>query len=154
MFDINELTRSLSGIAKKLSKGDALNYSVSFGLYKVNGAKDLDFDAILKAGLGEKAGLGGTRSASVHEVLDEVRQALVYTGDDGSHPNRKYLSSDRFASDVDEIIQQIDSLCTSADVIAEIRLNDWHPFYPVFWDLAFLFVIKDNAVILIGSSSD
>ena len=154
MFEFDQLRKKLSLFAKNLNTGNVWNYYASFGLYQVIDKQDSDFEAILKAGLGKQAGLATTRSTTMIEVLDEVRQALEYIGDDRSHPNRDYLSVDQFAVDVKAILDQVDSLCTAADVLAEIHLKDWHPFYPVFWDFAFLFVLKEQAVIFIGSSSD
>lgn len=154
MFDFDQLRKNMYLFANNVNTGDVGNYLASFALYQVNDIIDTDFDAIIKECLGKQAGLAATRSITSREILDDVRQALEYKGDDGSHPNRNYLSGDQSAVDIDEILDQLDSLCTSAEVLAEIRLKDWHPFYPVFWDFAFLFVLKERAIVFIGSSSD
>jgi len=149
-----QLKHQFAEIAKRLNAGDALNYSVSFGVYETAGSNDSDFETILKNAMGPEVCLAGSLSVSINEATALVRSALEYTGDDGSHPNRTYLSSKDHADDVNQLCDLVKSLCASADLLTEIGLKDWHPFYPVFWDFTLLLLIDARAVIVVGSSSD
>jgi hypothetical protein len=38
--------------------------------------------------------------------------------------------------------------------VVAFRLKEGHPFYPVFWDFAFLIEIDQESILLMASSSD
>lgn len=49
---------------------------------------------------------------------------------------------------------EMDKLVDGADTIMSFWLKEGHPFYPVFWDFAFLIEKNNDAIVFIGSSSD
>lgn len=83
-----------------------------------------------------------------------MRDAFDYQGDDGSHPGRDYLASMTFKQDADFVMAQLEGLVSGASLLTLFWLKEGHPFYPVFWDFAFMIERGDDAFVLIGSSSD
>ena len=98
--------------------------------------------------------VGASRTAQASEVLASLEEGLVYEGDEGSHPDRKYWASEQFAQDRRNAMAQVSSLLDSANQITSFWLKDGHPFYPVFWDFAFAIEKTNDVFIFIGSSSD
>lgn len=144
----------LQAIAAKLNGGNALNYSVSFGVFAATGIRHEPIETIVRTALGREAIVGGSNNSTAAEVIAETRMALEFNGDHGSHPNSHYAGSPAHATDVDRTCDEVAELVGSADSLTEIWLKAGHPFYPVFWDFAFVISRDANALVYIGSSSD
>ena len=96
-----------------------------------------------------------SRKRANNDVIDELKDALQYRGDYGSHPSLDYLDSTESRIDFDQLICRIQRvLDESFDNIQSFWLKEGHPFYPVFWDFAFLIRTCDESILFIGSSSD
>ena len=50
--------------------------------------------------------------------------------------------------------ESVTELVTKSEQVMGFWLKAGHPFYPVYWDYAFLFEVGNDAFVLIGSSSD
>ncbi len=151
---IDDHLPSLAGLSAKLNGGDALNYTVSFGLFAARGLADGSLEEIAHQAIGPLTKIGGSCSCTNLSLLKEVASSLEYSGDNGAHPNRGFLSSPTFQEAVDRAIREIGDLIDAADQLIAFYFAEGHPFYPVFWDFAFVIVRGRDAFILIGSSSD
>lgn len=133
---------------------NAKNYSVFLRAYEVSYVHPMDTDALICAGLGAEALLGGIDEVDPVIVCAEVEDALFYPGDDGAGPGGSVLQSESFVELIDELKGELLPLVSASHKIQLFWLKEGHPAYPVFWDFAFLFWEKDKATIFIGSSSD
>ncbi|MFN8446082.1 MAG: hypothetical protein U0175_35150 [Caldilineaceae bacterium] len=112
-------------------------------------------DAIVQQALQSMAvKIGGSSIVSPDEMLSEVVSAISYQGDRGSHPNLDYLASSEFNSVKELIVHAVRRIVASAAQVMSFWIKEGHPFYPVFWDFAFLIECNSHAFVLIGSSSD
>ncbi len=151
---IDDHLPSLVDLSAKLNGGDALNYTVSFGLFAALGSADGSLEEIAHQAIGPLAKIGGSCSCTQSSLLEEVASSLEYSGDNGTHPNRDFLNSPMFQEAVDCATREVGDLIDAADLLIDFYLANGHPFYPVFWDFAFAIVRGRDAFILIGSSSD
>jgi len=130
------------------------NYSPSFMIVECKGMVGQSLQDVLDLAIDGAVVVGGSQSASKADVLRVVRTSLDFQGDDGAHPCRDYLASVEFKRDAELVMIQVGKLVDGADTIVSFWLKEGHPFYPVFWDFAFLIERSKDAVIFIGSSSD
>jgi hypothetical protein len=131
-----------------------LNYSVDIQLYLAAGMAGKDLEEIVAAALGHSVVIGGAESASFSSLVESLRTALGYSGDDGSHPNREFLSSTKFQGERDKVVEACAGVFEGANRVVSFWLKEGHPFYPVFWDFAYMVEKGDDAYVFIGSSSD
>lgn len=117
-------------------------------------AQDLSANAILAAAVGADAVIGRTLPCDAAAVVASMGAAIHYAGGAGSHPNPAYLQSQSHAEEAKKVLEHVEAWASSAELLSSIWLKDGHPFYPVFWDFAFLAVHGPDAVVLIGASSD
>ena len=151
------MTALLNTTLERISRGllmGGMNYSPSFMIVECKGMAGQSLQEVLDLAIGGAAVVGGSQSASKADVLSVVRASLDYRGDDGVHPSRDYLASIEFNRDADLVMIQVGTLVDGADTIISFRIKEGYPFYPVFWDFAFLIEKNKDAVIFIGSSSD
>lgn len=153
---INKLLKKLSNNLSKSSLfgQSALNYSVSVKIFYDNTESELNEIDLIESVLAPKAVVGNIEKCDLSELLDIVKKCFEYAGDEVSYPNRRYYLSEEFKVDLNQALEQIKVLFSNNLGIFEFWLEDGHPFYPVFWDFAFLVKKRENNFILIGSSSD
>jgi len=147
---INESLRELCHTLGKKS----LNYAVDIRLYPVPGMAGQNLEQIVATALEHSVVVGGAEPASFSALVESLRAGLDYSGDDGSHPNREFLSSSKFRTDQNDLINACGDLLANADRVISFWLKEGHPFYPVFWDFAYMLEKGDGAYVFIGSSSD
>lgn len=153
MSAIVRLNHDLTEYCAALGRG-SLNYTVSVALFEAPGAGGRGADVILRAALGSGAELGDFRACDAAKVVAMVTDAFRYTGDDDSHPSRDFVGSQRGVQALESIQRDLLDLMAGADSIGEITIRNGHPFYPVFWDYAFVIAHREDASVLVGSSSD
>ncbi|MEO0481581.1 MAG: hypothetical protein AAF196_19085 [Planctomycetota bacterium] len=127
---------------------------MSFGFFPAPGAGALSIEEILKAALGPGVSLGSVALRTLTEALGEVGAVLRFEGDDSSHPSDLCLEGSRFPWEVEAAVREVEALLEGHDNLWGVQLDAGHPFYPVFWDFAFVFTHGAEAGVLIGSSSD
>ncbi|WP_157202923.1 hypothetical protein [Calidithermus chliarophilus] len=150
MYRLNGLLRQM---ADGLNRG-SLNYTVSFALLAADGIAGTPIAEAVSAALGRPVRLGEILSVTPEDALVEVAQSLDYIGDYGSHPDLTFVGSLEFSQLRSAILDSLRELLLTADQVMRFSLQDGHPFYPVFWDYAFLIEKQEDTLILIGSSSD
>ncbi len=150
----SEINVSLEAISRKLYRS-SLNYSADFRFFVSKEANGEPLETVVRTLLGDNAEIGNARAVTKRDVIDEFKDALGYRGDHGSHPSLDYLDSPESRVDFDNVICKIQRvLDDSFDDIQSFWLKEGHPFYPVFWDFAFLIRTGGESMLFIGSSSD
>ncbi len=150
---VAETNELLKKICWKLSRGDVANYVANIKIFQSDRIDDKgnSIKNILGANVFE---VGGIKKSGISELLKVVQECFVFTGDEGAHPNKEYLFSREFKLETSRVLEQIKLLFSDSSEIFTFYLKSGHPFYPVFWDYAFLVRNKHSDFILIGSSSD
>lgn len=157
---VHKANKLLKKICKRLHKdrffdfNGALNYAVSVEIFSGNTFNNLDEIDLIEKILNTNAKVVEIEESNLSELLGNIKKGFEFTGDEGSYPNRNYLLSDNFKTDLNELMKQIEDLFSDNSEIWEFWLDEGHPFYPVYWDYAFLIKKLENNFILIGSSSD
>ena len=150
----SEINDSLTATSRKLNR-TSLNYCANFQFYVSKEAAGEPLEIVVRTLLGERAEIFMAQAATKIDVIDELKDAFRYRGDHGSHPSLDYLDSPESRFDLDQVICRIQRvLDDSFDDIQSFRLKEGHPFYPVFWDFAFLIRTCADSFLFIGSSSD
>lgn len=54
--------------------------------------------------------VGGSTESTKQEVIDALREALSYRGDDGSHPSLDYLDRMESKKDFDEVVFDVQKI--------------------------------------------
>lgn len=153
MIDAKSVNGKLRGLSKMLCRG-SLNYAASFGIWEVNDLAGESFETIIRGALGNCAVLGGFFEVSPNKAVQSIRNGFLYRGDDGAYPGKNALNSIKFATKVTEVMFEIDTWVTGASQIIGFWLKEGHPFYPVFWEYAYIIESESNCHVFVGSSSD
>jgi hypothetical protein len=135
----------------------SLNYCANIEIFSALGVAGEKANSIVSKALGNQVVLGNTTNINANDILNEVAESLDYTeGTSGSvHPNSAFLESQSFLLLKQEILEQLQNLLQQASQIMGFWIKEGeHPFYPVWWDYAFIIEQGDNAYVLIGSASD
>ncbi len=130
-----------------------MNYTASFGFFESN-AKSDDPAELIAGALGQGTQVRNLSPCRSEDVQADLREALQYRGEIGSHPNADYLEDASFASDCQLILADLEELLVDVDGLHSFWLQEGHPFYPVFWDFAYLLSAGRYGTVFIGSSSD
>jgi hypothetical protein len=148
--DINE---RLNALCNTLGK-NSLNYAVNIRLYPALGLVGCNLADIVTSAFGHSVVIGGAQTASPAALIEGLKEGLGYSGDNGSHPNLAFISSTEFEDRKNEILKYFSDLLSNADRVVSFWLKEGHPFYPVFWDFAYMVEMGADAYVFIGSSSD
>jgi hypothetical protein len=149
-----ETENLLKNICRNLSKGDVYNFVADAKLLQFEIIDTTNEISLIEKSLGKNAQVGGIEQSNLSELLYVVKECFEYIGDEGSYPNKKYLASEQFSSDKKKALESIKNLFCDSKEIYAFWLKEGHPFYPVYWDYAFLVKNDEKCFILIGSSSD
>lgn len=133
---------------------DIINFKASLALFSYDNDSERDDQQCIAQMLGPKAEVRQVEETSVPDMLAMVGECIGWTGDDGAHPNHTYQLSKEFESDFENLIRGLNALLEGHSQIISFDLESGHPFYPVFWDFAFLIRTPGTGYVLIGSSSD
>ncbi len=156
----NELNQQLQNICHKLG---GLNYVCSIevfsgkwikGKQNPNYSKSNSIDVIIKSIFGEEARTRNTRDVSFDEMMDIFDSCIGYSGSEGHYPNKKYFKTDGYYHDLNKLKKLIQNFFDNPSKIIEFEFIHGHPFYPGFWEFAFLIKTGDVAFCFIGSSGD
>lgn len=104
--------------------------------------------------LGPSAVVTGSVPVTGPEIIAEVERSLRYAGDEGSGPEPAVLRARRFDELVPAVLSELERAAAGASLLAEFRLREGHPAYPVFWDFAYVIAGPAGGMVFIGSSSD
>ena len=132
----------------------SLNYVVDIQVYNVPEGVPTNLDSRVKSVLGAKATIGGSTASTSSELIEELISGLSFVGDTGSYPNPKYVGSREHRDDLNTVKSKLKPLLINNPIVTRFLFKEGHPFYPVFWDFAFLVEAGVNQCLIIGSSSD
>ena len=152
-INLVEKNNQFQSISRRISK-NSLNYCASFQAWNAGDISGESVQRIVKQALGANAKVGGTYSINHNEMIDKIEKGFLFAGDEGAHPNLKLIGSASYRAEIAELIKEFDNWLKHADQIIGFWLKDGHPFYPVFWDYAYVIELGTNAYVFIGSSSD
>src|SRR5262245_10782060 len=130
------------------------NYSVSLKVFRVPFALRAEPEDYIVAALGEQAVIEGIQPVTSDELAADVEASLRYAGSDADGPTAENLKSARFNELFGCVLRHVAEKCQQSTMIVSFRISDGHPFYPVFWDFAYLMIAPGSTEIFIGSSSD
>lgn len=130
------------------------NYVVHLGIFLAPPMRDAAVEQYIVAALGPKAVVGASFPVTAGELVAKVEECLCYAGHLGVGPKPSVLRSRRFKQVLGRVREYLRRSAAEASVVAEFGLKEGHPFYPVMWDFAFVFVKPKGAEVFIGSSSD
>lgn len=133
---------------------DGWNYDPRIRIYPASGMAGRNLAETVIAALGHAAVVGAVKRATATEVIDDLNAGLGYAGDRTHYPNRAYSASPEFDVERRGVLALLRDLLTNAALVASFQLYEGHPFYPVYWDFAYLIERGPDAYVLIGSSSD
>ena len=150
---IEELNITLDRLSRNLFRG-SLNYNASFLVVRCKDMAGEPLEKVLADAIGNAVTVGGSESATESDVVEAMRSALAYLGDNGSHPSREYMASATYVQDTELAASQLKTLLNGASLIISFWLKEGHPFYPVYWDFAFAAEQNNDTIVIIGSSSD
>jgi len=153
MNDIETINDELRNILEIINDG-GLNYAADIRFFEAVECVGKNAVDTIEAAIGNPIILGNTFVASTEDVILELRTALSHIGESSCHPNTSYVGTNKHKTDVYSIVNNIERKLKQAQQITGFWLKKGHPFYPVFWDFAFIVEFKDTACVLIGSSSD
>jgi|GEM_PF-1010749 len=151
MNEIDFLNKALTKATDKLNS-HALNYVADVVIYPISESAGNSIDEIVKSVFGS-AVLGGASESNTSALHEELLSGLSYAGDSGAYANKKYVGSSEHKQDLENIRNKLKPVLANCSGVTSFWLKEGHPFYPVFWDFAFL-VEGANKFIIIGSSSD
>ena len=150
MNEIDFFKKALNKVTKKLNSR-SLNYVASVEIYPIRSEGNVE--QIIKSVFGSEAIVGGTVVSDKDELFKELMFGLSYAGDTGAYASLKYVGSAEHERDLNNIKNKLKPLLANCSKVTSFWLKEGHPFYPVFWDFAFL-IDGNEKFILIGSSSD
>lgn len=157
---VHKTNKLLGEICKRLNKsysfdfGGSLNYVVSVKIFSGKSLVNSDEIDLIETILNTNTEVSDIEESNLFELLETVKECFEFSGDEGSYPNQKYLASNDFRNELNELLQQLKVLFSENSGTLKFWLKEGHPFYPVYWDYAFLVKKSDDNYILIGSSSD
>jgi hypothetical protein len=130
------------------------NYQVSLKIFRTPFVAGATPEEYVKAALGNGTTVGGLQIVTPSELAQEVETSLRYSGDQGHGPKPDALKSSQFDDLVRLVLGYLADECQRCSAVVSFWLKEGHPFYPVFWDFAYLIVTSGNAEVFVGSSSD
>ncbi len=138
---------------------EGLNYTVSLKTYPLEYSSGKLGEWYVTQALGPEVTINGINPVKAPVLLNNVETCLCYEGSwHNGHqeygPDSTSLSSKRFKLLLSDLIEALKEKTARAELVAEILIKDGHPFYPVFWDFAYVIVGAGGPIVLIGSSSD
>jgi uncharacterized protein (TIGR02996 family) len=131
-----------------------LNYLIWLGIYRVPLTPGAAPEWYVGTALGPKTVVGHTRPVAAAELLAEVERCLRYSGNDGHGPNLSVFRSPEFNPLLRRVLGYLEQSAAQATAVASFWLQQGHPFSPVMWDFAYVFVKPQCAVVFMGASSD
>ena len=149
-----EITDAFDSMCWKLNREDVGNFQASIGLFSMQSISGETAEETVKRILGASAKPEFFKARSFEEMISQFRDCIGWKGDDGAHPNRKYQSTQEYFEDIDQVLDKLKVLFRDAKGGWEFSLAEGHPFYPVYWEFAFLIKGTAKTYVLIGSSSD
>ena len=144
---------TLSSVADFLDDA-GWNYSVYLRSYATSPTEGASSKQLIRSALGSTAVIDRIEAVTPVEVVSEVRTSISYAGDSGAGSDPKAMQSGRFSELLAALLQETEAAARSAVRVEQFWLSAGHPAYPVFWDFAFLFTGTNEALVLVGSSSD
>jgi uncharacterized protein (TIGR02996 family) len=146
-----------AALAELEDRLEGLNYVVFLDIHRIPLVPSAPPEWYVGAASGPKAPkavVGGTRPVAAPELLAEVERCLLYPGDGGHGPDPLVLRSEEFDRLVQRTLGYLERSAAEATATVSFWLKEGHPFYPVMWDFAYVFVKRQCAVVFLGASSD
>lgn len=130
------------------------NYQVFLRRYKMPYLPGAGAEQYISEALGPTAVVGGSCPVTGQAVLAEVKESLLYAGDEGHGPLTSALDSEQFNELLKSVLSYLERAVSSATLMEQFWLKEGHPAYVVFWDFAFVIAGPLGVEVFIGSSSD
>jgi hypothetical protein len=150
-----EIKGALDALCRKLNRGKVSNYSASIGLFSSKEVNDeMTDEAMIDTVLGPTTKPDYFQECGLEHMLLGIRNCIDWKGDEAVYPNRKYHATADYSEDVEAVFLKLGNLFEDASGIKSFEIAEGHPFYPVFWEFAYLIKVPEKAYALVGSCSD
>ncbi len=147
--------KSMLGELTEVLPSNGLNYCVSFFVDEVRVDASGCLEIVVTKAFGKNAKIGGVSMVAFDAVWPEMRAGILWNeGGVAAGPSKNIIESGELQELVEKIGNEVNRLVGNATLIQSFWLEEGHPFYPVYWEFAFIIWHEANALILLGSSSD
>lgn len=152
MIEVDQINDALAEYCHELEH-DSCNYTVSAKLYLSVGPPSREPHEVVTDVFGPYAKVD-QREASFDAVVASLREGFQFRGDFGAHPSLSFLESSRATAMLRLVEASLEQLLVPYERISSVEFVSGHPFYPVFWEYAYVIQRTNEAYILVASSSD
>ena len=150
-----EVKDIFDSICWKLNRGDVSNYQASIGLFSsVGESNEMTEQSIIKNIFGPSTESDFFQECELKELVLGITECIDWKGDEAVFPNRKYHATAGYAQDMAVALSKLRNLFQTASGICSFVIEKGHPFYPVFWEFAYLVRVPKKNYVLVGSCSD
>ena len=142
--EIDQLSRALAGG----------NYVVSMRVDSIDHGQEVEPCSVVGLAFPD-AKLRSILAVDPTAAVSVFDRDVNYRGDRSHGPDADIFDSQRFKSLYETVRSHFHAWSVTADAVYEFEFEfDSHPFYPVMWDFAFLFMYSNRSFIWVASSSD
>lgn len=132
-----------------------LNYVAEMMVFPAAAQAGEPLQQIARAALQTECALGNSPyPVDYDQMLAEFWNAASHAGDHGYYPTPGYIGSPEWTEQLAEITRAMWREFGACDSIYAVGLIQGHPFYPVFWEFAFIVERPPDAFLFVGASSD
>ncbi len=150
-----EVKDVFDSICWKLNRGNVSNYQASVGLFSaVVAGNNATNQEIVKNVLGSITESNFFETCELERIVLEISKSINWEGDEAVFPNRKYHQTTSYFQDLELANSKLRDLFQGAPELWSFVIEKGHPFYPVFWEFAFLVKTPKKNYVLVGSCSD
>ena len=148
---LEEINNRLRILCDELAE---LNYVCDICIYDSDWQKGKEEALVIQDAFDWDVAVSNIKKTDLKAILKEVSFGLEYTSEGGHYANKKFYGSKEHIESTNKIIGSVKSLLRDSSKIFSFKFESGHPFYPVFWEFAFLIKLKDRGLVIVGSSSD
>ena len=152
LIEVDQINAALTEYCNELGH-DSCNYTVTAKLYLSVGPRSRGAHEVVTDVFGPDAKIDECES-SLDAVVASLREGFQFRGDAGAHPSLAFLNSSRANAMLRSMEAALEQLFVPYVRISSVEFESGHPFYPVFWDYAYVIQRTNEAYILVASSSD
>jgi hypothetical protein len=146
-------TQSFEDLLDKMLRNindHACDYVLSVGMFQSDDPS-ANLESVLAAVFEGKASAHTSELVSEKQFVDDMTYALEFVG----HAPAPYMGTDKHKKDILSARKLLLGFTNNRSRIVKFSFSDgFHPYYPVFLDLAYAVWLKDRVIVFVVSASD